>query len=123
MLITNTMKFTSNLLLVFLFIALPSHRPFDFGRAPLYANKIVVASDSQLASKVGIEIYRQGGNVVDAAVATAFAMAVTFPAAGNIGGGGFLVYHDSKGNVTTIDFREKAPATSSQNMYVDGNGK
>ncbi|HWA33633.1 MAG TPA: gamma-glutamyltransferase, partial [Cyclobacteriaceae bacterium] len=99
-------------LLLLLFILLPAHRPLDFGRAPLYAGKVIVASDSQMASEVGKEIYRQGGNVIDAAVATAFAMAVTFPAAGNIGGGGFMVYHDSKGNATTIDFREKAPGSS-----------
>lgn len=107
--------------LLFLFV-LPAHQPF-FSRSPLYANKVIVASDSQLASKVGKEIYAQGGNVIDAAVATAFAMAVTFPAAGNIGGGGFLVYHDNKGNATTIDFREKAPAAATQNMFVDAKGK
>jgi gamma-glutamyltranspeptidase/glutathione hydrolase len=116
------MKRTIFPLLLLLFIILPGHRPLDFGRAPLYANKVIVASDSQLASRVGKEIYRQGGNVMDAAVATAFAMAVTFPAAGNVGGGGFMVYHDSKGNATTIDFREKAPAGATQNMYVDAQG-
>ncbi len=109
-------------LLLFL-LTLPSLRLLDFGRAPLYANTVIVASDSQMASQVGKEIYRQGGNVIDAAVATAFAMAVTFPVAGNIGGGGFMVYHDSNGNATTIDFREKAPAASTQNMYVDQKGK
>ncbi len=112
----------ATVLLLLLLITLPAYRPFDFGKAPLYANKVIVASDSQIASRVGKEIFRQGGNVIDAAVATAFAMAVTFPGAGNIGGGGFMVYHDNKGFATTIDFREKAPAGATQNMYVDAKG-
>ena len=116
------MKIGATLLLLLFLFALPAHQSF-FSRSPLYANKVIIASDSQLASKVGKEIYAQGGNVVDAAVATAFAMAVTFPAAGNIGGGGFLVYHDNKGNATTIDFREKAPDAATQNMFVDAKGK
>ena len=65
---------------------------------------------------------KQGGNAVDAAVATAFAMAVTWPTAGNIGGGGFLVYHGSNGDATAFDFREKAPLASTKTMYLDDEG-
>ena len=79
------------------------------GRTPIYAKNGMVSSASKLASEVGAETLRQGGNAVDAAVATAFALAVTWPSAGNIGGGGFLVYHGDDGEATTFDFREKAP--------------
>ncbi len=82
----------------------------------------MVSSDSKLASEVGVEILQQGGNAIDAAVATAFALAVTYPAAGNIGGGGFLVFMDSQGKVTTIDFREKAPLAARPDMFLDENG-
>jgi gamma-glutamyltranspeptidase/glutathione hydrolase len=72
---------------------------------------------------VGVEILRKGGNAVDAAIATAFAMAVTWPSAGNIGGGGFLVYHGADGTTTTFDFREKAPLAATKTMYLDENGE
>ena len=85
------------------------------------ANGMVVSS-SRFASEVGTEILQQGGNVIDAAVATAFAMAVTWPTAGNIGGGGFLVYHGADGEATTFDFREKAPLASTKTMYLDEDG-
>ena len=82
----------------------------------------IVTSSSRIASEVGVEIMKKGGNAVDAAVATAFAMAVTWPTAGNIGGGGFLVYHGADGEATTFDFREKAPLASTKTMYLDENG-
>jgi gamma-glutamyltranspeptidase/glutathione hydrolase len=87
-----------------------------------YARNGMVVSASQLASDVGVEILKDGGNAVDAAVATAFALAVTWPSAGNIGGGGFLVYRKYTGEVTTFDFREKAPAAATPMMYLDENG-
>ncbi len=87
-----------------------------------HARNGMVVSASQLASNVGVEILKEGGNAVDAAVATAFALAVTWPAAGNIGGGGFLVYRKHTGEVTTFDFREKAPAAATPTMYLDENG-
>lgn len=92
------------------------------GRTPVRGNNGVVASSSALASEVGIATLKKGGNAVDAAVATAFALAVTWPTAGNIGGGGFLVYHDSKGHATTFDFREKAPLSATEDMYLDEDG-
>jgi len=86
------------------------------------AGQGMVVSDNSIASDVGVTILRNGGNTVDAAVATAFALAVTHPQAGNIGGGGFMVIMDSTGFVTCIDFREKAPLKSSPDMYLDNEG-
>lgn len=81
-----------------------------------------VVSAHPLASKVGLEILKKGGNAIDAAIATQLALAVVYPAAGNIGGGGFTVAHLSNGKNLAIDFREKAPDKASRNMYVDSNG-
>lgn len=74
------------------------------------------------AAQVGISILKKGGNAVDAAVAVQFALAVTYPEAGNIGGGGFLVYRSARGETNTLDFREKAPAAASANMFLDSAG-
>ena len=82
-----------------------------------------VASSSAIASEVGVQILKDGGNAIDAAVATAFAMAVTHPTAGNIGGGGFLIYHGADGETAAFDFREKAPLAATRDMYLDENGK
>ena len=84
-------------------------------------NGIVVTSE-EIASKAGIEILQKGGNAVDAAVAVGFALSVTYPTAGNIGGGGFMVIRFSDGISTTIDFRERAPLKASRNMYLDADG-
>ena len=77
----------------------------------------VVVSSKYEASKVGIDILKNGGNAIDAAVGVAFALAVTHPSAGNIGGGGFMVIRLADGTVTTIDFREKAPIFSYKDMF------
>ncbi|WP_202925308.1 gamma-glutamyltransferase [Mucilaginibacter sp. 14171R-50] len=74
------------------------------------------------AAKAGLEVLKKGGNAVDAAVAVQFALAVTHPQAGNLGGGGFMVYRSAKGLSATLDFREKAPAKASTNMYLDASG-
>ena len=81
----------------------------------------VVVTDSPLASRVGADVLRGGGTAVDAAVATAFALAVTLPNAGNVGGGGFAVV-SVKGQVAALDFRETAPAAATRNMYLDSQG-
>jgi len=81
-----------------------------------------VSSAHPLASIVGLEIIRKGGNAFDAAIATQLALAVVYPGAGNIGGGGFLVAHTQKGKTIAIDYREKAPGASSRNMYLDDKG-
>lgn len=83
----------------------------------------VVVSSSGYASDVGAEILRQGGNAVDAAVATAFALAVTHPSAGNIGGGGFMIVRRPSGETITIDYREEAPQASTQTMYLNKVGE
>lgn len=81
-----------------------------------------VVSDHYLASEVGIRILKKGGNAIDASIATAFALAVTHPQAGNIGGGGFMVIRTHDGLVNTIDFREKAPLAASHNMFLNKDG-
>ena len=97
--------------------------PGQFGASsqPVRTKKGLTISANAIASRVGADTLKDGGNAVDAAVATAFAMAVTFPFAGNIGGGGFLVYRSASGEAAAYDFREAAPAGSSPTMFlVDG---
>jgi gamma-glutamyltranspeptidase / glutathione hydrolase len=108
---------------IFLSLLLVSSSFSEGGRTPLRVKNGIVTSASKLASEVGVEALKAGGNAVDAAVATAFALAVTWPSAGNIGGGGFMVYHGDDGHATTFDFREKAPLASTERMYLglDGN--
>ncbi len=86
---------------------------------PVFAAHGIVASNSELASAAGTEIMKQGGNAVDAAVATGFALAVTYPFAGNIGGGGFMNIHMADGRDAAIDYREVAPLAATRDMYVD----
>ena len=88
-----------------------------------HAARGMVVSDNSEASKIGIKLLRKGGNAIDASIATAFALAVTHPQAGNIGGGGFMVYMDDSAKVTTIDFREIAPIKASSYMFLDENGE
>jgi len=82
----------------------------------------MVVSASEFASQVGIDVLKKGGNAVDAAVAVQFALAVVYPNAGNLGGGGFMVYRSAKGETNTLDFREKAAGSASRDMYLDANG-
>jgi gamma-glutamyltranspeptidase/glutathione hydrolase len=91
-------------------------------REPVRARHGVVASTNEVASKVGVDIMKQGGNAVDAAIAVAFALAVTHPAAGNLGGGGFMMIRLKNGRSTAIDYREMAPAAATRNIYLDKNG-
>jgi gamma-glutamyltranspeptidase / glutathione hydrolase len=83
----------------------------------------MVASDDRLASSVGVEVMKQGGNAVDAAVAVGFALAVTFPEAGNLGGGGYMVIRMANGRVAALDYRETAPLAATRDMYVGPDGK
>ncbi len=92
------------------------------GRQPVSAPNGMVVSTQYLASEVGRDILQQGGNAVDAAIATAFALAVVHPSAGNIGGGGFLVYHGADGEVTAFNFREKAPMAATETMMLNDDG-
>lgn len=86
-----------------------------------YTNGMVVSAHP-LASEVGVEILKKGGNAVDAAAAVQFVLAVVYPNAGNIGGGGFMVYRSAKGETNTLDFREKAASNANRDMYLDANG-
>ena len=100
----------------------PTLKPFFSDRQGVIGRNGMVASAHPEASMVGVNILKAGGNAVDAAVAVQFALAVCFPVAGNIGGGGFMVYRDKMGKASTIDFREKAPGKASANMYLDSVG-
>jgi gamma-glutamyltranspeptidase/glutathione hydrolase len=93
---------------------------------PLYSIKkqsindsAMVVSAHPLATEAGLYVLEQGGNAIDAMVAVHFALAVAYPRAGNLGGGGFMIYRDKEGQSTTLDFREKAPAAAHRNMYLD----
>ena len=90
---------------------------------PVRAKNGMVVSASDIASMVGVSILEQGGNAIDAAVAVGFALAVTYPQAGNLGGGGFMVIHLENGNSTTIDYREKAPSGAFRDMFLNKKGE
>src|SRR6266852_2798887 len=89
---------------------------------PSHAQHAMVVSLHELASRAGVEIMKAGGNAVDAAVATGFALAVVHPQAGNIGGGGFMLIRLSNGSTHFLDYREKAPAAATRDMYIDTQG-
>ena len=89
---------------------------------PTHAPHAIVTSVHELASRAGVEMLRAGGNAIDATVATGFALAVVHPQAGNLGGGGFLLLRNATGETHFIDFREKAPAAATANMYLDAQG-
>ena len=107
----------------FLFCLTLSQAAHAISPEPVYGREGMVASRSMLASQAGRDILRAGGNAVDAAVATAFALAVTHPAAGNLGGGGFAVVRLANGEVVTLDHRETAPAAATEDMYLDEQGE
>jgi gamma-glutamyltranspeptidase/glutathione hydrolase len=89
---------------------------------PVYARKGMVVAQEPLAADVGVAVLKSGGNAVDAAVAVGFALAVTYPYAGNLGGGGFMLIRMADGRTTFIDFREKAPRKATHDMYLDASG-
>ncbi|HVF85956.1 MAG TPA: gamma-glutamyltransferase [Pyrinomonadaceae bacterium] len=91
-------------------------------REPARAKRGMVASTTRIASAVGVDVMKRGGNAVDAAIAVAFALAVTYPAAGNLGGGGFMMIRLKDGRATAIDYREMAPTAATRNIYLDQNG-
>ncbi len=98
--------------------------PFPYEiRKEISADSAVVVTAHPLATRVGIDILRRGGNAVDAAVAVQFALAVVYPQAGNIGGGGFLLVRNAKGETAALDYREKAPALATRDMYLDTLGR
>src|SRR5271156_6023129 len=109
------------------FLLLPSHAQGPSGAlpdvAPVDAQHAMVVSVHHLASDAGLQMLKAGGNAVDAAVATGFALAVVYPDAGNLGGGGFMLLRLANGESHFIDFREEAPLRATANMYLDGDGK
>ncbi len=113
-------KFFSILFLI-LFIA-TNFQSIAETKRPVRAKNGMVVSPSAIATDIGVEILKNGGNAVDASVAVGFALAVCYPSAGNIGGGGFLVLHLNDGKSTTIDFRERAPLSVNKDIYLDEEG-
>jgi len=103
--------------------AFPAGWRFTANQQATFAPSTMIASNSVLASQAGDEILRQGGNAVDAAVAVGFALAVTFPYAGNLGGGGYMVIRMADGRTAAVDYREVAPLAATRDMYIDPNGK
>jgi gamma-glutamyltranspeptidase/glutathione hydrolase len=89
---------------------------------PVAGKHVMVASTSEIASRIGVDVMKKGGNAVDAAVAVAFALAVAWPAAGNIGGGGFMLIRKADGTSEAIDYRERAPLAATRDMYLDAKG-
>ena len=100
----------------------PADWPYAAANSATFAPRAMVASNSEPASIVGRDILRAGGNAVDAAVAVGFAMAVTYPEAGNIGGGGYMVIRMADGRTAALDYREIAPLLATRDMYVDAAG-
>jgi gamma-glutamyltranspeptidase/glutathione hydrolase len=94
-----------------------------FARQPVHSKNAMVVAQEPLAADVGVAVLKAGGNAVDAAVAIGFALAVTHPTAGNIGGGGFMLVRMADGRTAFLDFREKAPLSATRNMYLDADGK
>ncbi len=110
------------IVLIVISLIIPACRNYKHTTLPVSAkNGMVVCSDRN-ASKIGLQILKEGGNAVDAAIAMSFALAVTYPGAGNLGGGGFLLYYRNDGLMTCIDFREKAPLGSNPKMFLDIHG-
>jgi gamma-glutamyltranspeptidase/glutathione hydrolase len=102
--------------------AWPGEWSYPADSAPITTSRAMVVSTDDFASRIGVEVLRAGGNAVDAAVAVQFALAVVNPAAGNIGGGGFMMVRFANGSAAALDFREKAPLAATRDMYLDANG-
>ena len=117
------MRIFNNLFLALFLISIPSQSIASYAQSDISSDGVVV-TQHYLATEIGENILAQGGNAYDAAIAVGFALAVVLPRAGNIGGGGFMVIYDEDSNDTySIDYREKAPAASLRDMYLDENGK
>jgi gamma-glutamyltranspeptidase/glutathione hydrolase len=109
-------------LIVLLAVLAAFTNPARAGVQPVHAPHAIVVSVHELGSRAGVEILRAGGNAIDAAVATGFALAVVYPQAGNLGGGGFMLIRLADGRTHFVDYREKAPAAATASMYLDGQG-
>jgi len=116
------MKIRSKIVLLVIWALMFVNVSHVAAREPVRAPHGMVASTNEVASRVGVDIMKRGGNAVDAAIAVAFALAVTHPAAGNLGGGGFMMIRLKNGTATAIDYREMAPAAAHRDVYLDKNG-
>lgn len=118
-------KFAVFLLIIALFLSfIPQETKIRAAwREPVRARHGIVASQHEIASKIGVEVMKKGGNAVDAAVATALALAVVYPEAGNLGGGGFMMIRFKDGRTAAIDYREMAPKAATRNIYINENGE
>src|SRR5215218_7223949 len=116
------MKTLRKIKVLVLLLVITLNVPASIAREPVRARHGIVASTNEVASQVGVDIMKRGGNAVDAAIAVAFALAVTHPAAGNLGGGGFMMIRLKDGRTTAIDYREMAPAAAHRDVYLDKNG-
>src|SRR6266705_289602 len=118
---TQTMSVLKRFFLLFLCVCVTT---IDAAwREPVRASHGMVASTERIASQIGVDVMKRGGNAVDATVAVAVALAVVYPSAGNIGGGGFMMIRRSNGTATAIDYRETAPAAATRDMYVGPDGE
>ena len=104
-------------------LGMPPARAAEPPRQPVGARHAMVVTAQRLATEVGVDVLRRGGNAVDAAVAVGYTLAVVFPVAGNLGGGGFMTIRMADGRKTVIDFRETAPRAASHDMYLDAAGR
>src|SRR6202165_1117624 len=117
------MRFQHKSLILLLMAALAGFGPRGTASTePVHAQHGIVVSVHELASRAGVEMMRAGGNAIDAAVATGFALAVVHPAAGNLGGGGFMLIRMADGKAHFLDYREMAPAAATRDMYLDPQG-
>jgi gamma-glutamyltranspeptidase/glutathione hydrolase len=125
MIVNFTKKYFATCLIIsLLFLFIPQNSrilAFSWGD-PVRGKNAMVASQHELASQIGVEIIKKGGNAVDAAIAVGLALAVVYPEAGNLGGGGFMLIRFKDGRTTSIDYREMAPLLASRNIFIDENG-
>src|SRR5437763_8101301 len=117
---TNECRFAKQSLALLLCLTLTANAAW---REPVRAPHGMVASTDRIASEIGVDVLKHGGNAVDAAIAVAFALAVIYPQAGNIGGGGFMLIRNADGSATAIDYRETAPAAATREMFVGPDGE
>lgn len=115
-------NYTIALSLILAVISCDSNSEKTITRGVIGANGMV-STAHPAATEIGLKVLQEGGNAYDAAIAVQFALAVAYPNAGNIGGGGFLVYRRSNGEIGSLDFREKAPLAASKDMYLDPTGE
>src|ERR1044072_140566 len=116
------MRFIAKLLFFLIFVELCPASAWAAPPRPTHAQHAMVASVHDLASRAGVDAMKAGGNAIDAAVATGFVLSVVHPQAGNLGGGGFMIIRRADGKIHFLDFREKAPAAATENMYLDPQG-